>query len=132
MEVELVRPSRGAEYSLGNLLKLKASQGVKVYIMLFGSAGARLAGFKQGTLKIIEDYQHLSNFEIMEHGADWSEIARWSHHEKLVVLDRTTAFVGGIDLTQNRWDNGSFSLFDENAETFDGIDFRNTFLQVDG
>lgn len=28
---------------------------------------------------------------------------RASHHEKIVVLDRDTAFIGGIDLTKGRW-----------------------------
>ena len=27
----------------------------------------------------------------------------WSHHEKLVVIDQTLAFVGGIDLAFGRW-----------------------------
>ena len=28
----------------------------------------------------------------------------WSHHEKIVVVDRRVAFVGGIDLCPGRWD----------------------------
>lgn len=28
----------------------------------------------------------------------------WAHHEKIVCIDQTTAFVGGIDLCYGRWD----------------------------
>ena len=40
------------------------------------------------------------------------ETDRWSHHEKLVVIDRNIAFVGGIDLAFGRWDTHSHSLID--------------------
>lgn len=29
----------------------------------------------------------------------------WAHHEKLVVVDQSIAFVGGIDLCYGRWDD---------------------------
>lgn len=29
----------------------------------------------------------------------------WAHHEKVVVVDQTYAFVGGIDLCYGRWDD---------------------------
>lgn len=29
----------------------------------------------------------------------------WAHHEKIVVVDQTYAFVGGIDLCYGRWDD---------------------------
>lgn len=34
----------------------------------------------------------------------------FSHHQKLVVVDRKTAFVGGIDLAYGRYDDASFDL----------------------
>ena len=37
---------------------------------------------------------------------------RWSHHEKVVVVDRSIAFVGGIDLCFGRWDTHSHVLTD--------------------
>lgn len=36
--------------------------------------------------------------------------ATFSHHQKLVVIDRMEAFVGGIDLAYGRRDNADFSL----------------------
>ena len=36
----------------------------------------------------------------------------WAHHEKLVIIDQTLAFIGGIDLAYGRWDNGYHHLTD--------------------
>jgi phospholipase D1/2 len=36
----------------------------------------------------------------------------WSHHQKIVVIDEQVAFIGGLDLTFNRWDNGSGCITD--------------------
>lgn len=29
----------------------------------------------------------------------------WAHHEKIVVVDQTYAFLGGLDLCYGRWDD---------------------------
>ena len=29
----------------------------------------------------------------------------WAHHEKLVIIDQSLAYFGGIDLAYGRWDN---------------------------
>ena len=31
----------------------------------------------------------------------------WAHHEKCVIVDQSTAFIGGIDLCFGRWDTHS-------------------------
>lgn len=36
----------------------------------------------------------------------------WAHHEKLVVVDQTYSFVGGIDLCYGRWDDHNHRLTD--------------------
>lgn len=36
----------------------------------------------------------------------------WAHHEKLVIIDQTYAFVGGIDLCYGRWDDHNHRLTD--------------------
>lgn len=47
----------------------------------------------------------------------------WSHHEKIVVVDRTAAFVGGIDLAFGRYDDGEHALTDEDGWRFPGGDY---------
>lgn len=36
----------------------------------------------------------------------------WAHHEKIVVVDQTYAFIGGIDLCYGRWDDYRHRLTD--------------------
>ena len=40
----------------------------------------------------------------------------WSHHEKLVIVDQTLAFVTGIDLCYGRWDNNQHRLMDNHEQ----------------
>ena len=37
----------------------------------------------------------------------------WAHHEKIIIIDQTLAFVGGIDLAFGRWDNECHALCDD-------------------
>lgn len=36
----------------------------------------------------------------------------WAHHEKMVAIDQSVAFVGGIDLAFGRWDDSQYRLTD--------------------
>jgi phospholipase D1/2 len=60
----------------------------------------------------------------------------WSHHEKIVCIDQTVAFIGGLDLCYGRMDNASHSLVDtETPAVWNGIDYSNAryrdFYEVD-
>lgn len=54
-----------------------------------------------------------------------SVVVLWAHHEKMVAIDQTVAFVGGIDLAFGRWDDREYRLADlgeaevSNGETGD-------------
>lgn len=41
-----------------------------------------------------------------------SVVFLWAHHEKMVAIDHTVAFVGGIDLAFGRWDDRQYRLTD--------------------
>lgn len=45
------------------------------------------------------------NIKVLRHPDRNSGPLLWSHHEKLVIIDQSYAFVGGIDLCYGRWDN---------------------------
>ena len=50
----------------------------------------------------------------------------WAHHEKVVIIDQSIAFVGGIDIAPSRFDiHGQFPLFDEEAKLWKGKDYGN-------
>ena len=41
-----------------------------------------------------------------------SGVLLWAHHEKIIIIDQTLAFVGGIDLAFGRWDNECHEISD--------------------
>lgn len=47
----------------------------------------------------------------------------WAHHEKLVVVDREVAFLGGIDLSYGRWDTIQHPIADAHPGDLDDIVF---------
>lgn len=46
-----------------------------------------------------------------------SAVYLWAHHEKIVVVDQSVAFVGGIDLAYGRWDDREHRLTDVGSVT---------------
>ena len=125
LEVLLKRPmvKYGPEYSLENILRRKAAQGVKVYIQLFSSPGEQMQ-LKLGGPRIKKTLNPVENIQVLHHGAGLTDAFLWSHHEKLCIIDQCVAFVGGIDLCSNRWDDDRYLLLDEKieglAENFSG------------
>ncbi|HSD36829.1 MAG TPA: phospholipase D-like domain-containing protein [Rhodocyclaceae bacterium] len=52
------------------------------------------------------------SLEVIQHGPTTTQLDSWeySHHQKFVVVDGCTAFIGGIDLTYGRWDTNAFDI----------------------
>ena len=58
---------------------------------------------------------HHKNIKILRHPdpmKDQLNSILWAHHEKIVIIDQTVAFFGGIDLCFGRWDNHLHKLTD--------------------
>lgn len=51
-----------------------------------------------------------------------SAVYLWAHHEKIVVVDQSVAFVGGIDLAYGRWDDWEHRLTDVGSVTLAPMD----------
>ena len=75
---------------LDHLLKYKADLGVKIYILLYKEV--EFAGQGNHSLKALEHLERLSpNIKCIRHPnklIGGSTAVLWSHHEKLVVIDR--------------------------------------------
>ncbi|XP_064387807.1 LOW QUALITY PROTEIN: uncharacterized protein LOC135335987 [Halichondria panicea] len=97
------------EWRLDMLLKKKAMEGVQIYILLYNDPIDVLKlGNKDANVLVN------ANITVLHHPHDWfRNTVRWSHHEKLVVIDRGLAFVGGIDLALRRWDTSNHRLTDK-------------------
>ena len=113
------RPSSGIDslrWRLDKMLLRKAGQGVRTYILLYWES-EKIAGMDLGSEYAQTVLQH-DNIEVLRHPdmttplAHPSTLLRWSHHEKVVVVDRSIAFVGGIDLCFGRWDTHKHELTD--------------------
>lgn len=111
---------------LDQLLQFKAMQGVKIYILLYKEVSLASQGNNSNDAQIY--LESLSpNIHCIRHPNKFlggSTAIYWSHHEKLVIIDRNAAFVGGIDLAFNRWDDARHDLGDEFGLKYPGKDYR--------
>ena len=124
-ELPLVRPIIGplaTERSrLDFTLKRAADRGVKVYIILFKEFFA-LNNSSKHAKKTLEALS--PNIKVLRHPN--VIVSLWSHHEKMVVIDRATVFLGGLDLCWGRFDGSNHPLFnDPDDKTYPGIDYYN-------
>nr|XP_054360305.1 phospholipase D1 isoform X4 [Mirounga angustirostris] len=111
-EIFLKRPVvEGNRWRLDCILKRKAQQGVRVFVMLYKEVELALginSEYSKRTLIRLHP-----NIKVMRHPDHVSSsVYLWAHHEKLVVIDQSVAFVGGIDLAYGRWDDHEHRLTD--------------------
>ncbi|KAF6151194.1 hypothetical protein GIB67_037402 [Kingdonia uniflora] len=139
-EISLVRDSRrpkaGGEVMLGDLLKKKASEGVRV-LMLVWDDRTSVGLLKRDGLMATHDEETSNYFENTDVNCvlcprnpdDGGSIVQdlqistmFTHHQKIVVVDsempgegsqqrRIVSFVGGLDLCDGRYDTPFHSLF---------------------
>ncbi|XP_019657673.1 phospholipase D1 isoform X2 [Ailuropoda melanoleuca] len=111
-EIFLKRPVvEGNHWRLDCILKRKAQQGVRIFVMLYKEVELALginSEYSKRTLMRLHP-----NIKVMRHPDHVSSsVYLWAHHEKLVVIDQSVAFVGGIDLAYGRWDDNEHRLTD--------------------
>jgi phospholipase D1/2 len=114
----------GDHWRLDKILQRKATQGVRVYILLYKEVeiGISINSLysKQKLMKMHPNIKVLRHPDTVRGGT-----LLWSHHEKLVVIDQSYAFVGGIDLCYGRWDNFEHKLTDLGGIALDTTDSSN-------
>uniref|UniRef100_A0A8C1G3N4 phospholipase D n=1 Tax=Cyprinus carpio TaxID=7962 RepID=A0A8C1G3N4_CYPCA len=121
-EIFLKRPVvEGNRWRLDCILKRKAQQGVRIFVMLYKEVELALginSEYSKRTLKHLHP-----NIKVMRHPDHVSSsVYLWAHHEKIVVIDQSVAFVGGIDLAYGRWDDREHRLTDVGSVTRSGLD----------
>lgn len=152
-KVKLVRGANNTpEYTLGDLLKLKSQEGVRVLLLVWDDPTSRnILGYKIDGLMATHDeetrhfFKHSSVQVLLvprmagkRHS--WmkkQEVgAIYTHHQKTVIVDtdagygkrRILAFVGGLDLCDGRYDSPQHPLF-RTLQTVHADDFHNpTFV----
>ncbi|XP_070365545.1 phospholipase D1 isoform X5 [Equus asinus] len=111
-EIFLKRPVvEGNRWRLDYVLKRKAQQGVRIFVMLYKEVELALGINSEYSKRTL---MHLHpNIKVMRHPDHVSSsVYLWAHHEKLVIIDQSVAFVGGIDLAYGRWDDDEHRLTD--------------------
>jgi phospholipase D1/2 len=111
-EIYMKRPTLDGEYwRLDKILLRKAKQGIRIFILLYKEVemalGINSFYSKQKLGQLHENIKLLRHPDHVRIGVFF-----WAHHEKLVVVDQTYAFVGGIDLCYGRWDDHHHRLTD--------------------
>lgn len=112
-ELYLCRPiTAGHEWRLDCILKRKAEEGVKIFILVYKEVEFALdidSAYTKAKLMSLH-----SNIKVLRHPdhITGAGVMRWAHHEKLVVIDQKVAFIGGLDLCFGRWDNSFHALTD--------------------
>ncbi|XP_068600156.1 phospholipase D2 [Brachionichthys hirsutus] len=109
-EVFLKRPATDNYWRLDEILKRKAEQGVKVCVLLYKEVELALGINSEHSKKTLMNMH--PNIKVMRHPDLSSVVVLWAHHEKMVAIDQTVAFVGGIDLAFGRWDTSQYRLTD--------------------
>ncbi|KAG7464598.1 hypothetical protein MATL_G00167260 [Megalops atlanticus] len=113
-EIFLKRPATDSYWRLDQILKRKAEQGVKVCVLLYKEVGMALginSDYSKRTLTNLHP-----NIKVMRHPDHVASVVLlWAHHEKMVAIDQSVAFVGGLDLAYGRWDDSHYRLTDLGA-----------------
>ncbi|KAF8635992.1 hypothetical protein AX15_000154 [Amanita polypyramis BW_CC] len=127
-ELLMRRPNKD-HYRLDHLLKRKASEGVKIYVILYQEVSSWTtptnSNYAKQTLSSLhENIMVQRSPSHLQTGTFY-----WAHHEKLCVIDETIAFMGGLDLCFGRWDTPQHALTDDghtpNGYIWPGKDYSN-------
>lgn len=111
-EIYMKRPAIDGDYwRLDQILKRKAQQGIKVFLLLFKEVELALGiSSYYSKQKLVELHENIKVLRHPDHAL--SGIILWAHHEKIVVVDQTYGYLGGIDLCYGRWDDHNHRLTD--------------------
>eukprot|EP01103_Thecamoeba_quadrilineata_P015386 TRINITY_DN4848_c0_g1_i2.p1 TRINITY_DN4848_c0_g1~~TRINITY_DN4848_c0_g1_i2.p1 ORF type:complete len:1104 (-),score=200.10 TRINITY_DN4848_c0_g1_i2:48-3359(-) len=107
------------EHRLDNLLKKKADEGVRIFVLVW--CETKVLHLNSSYVKYY--LESLSpHIRVLPHPL--TQIV-WSHHQKLVIIDQDTAFVGGLDMCFGRYDNPEHKVIDTDSHIWVGKDYYN-------
>ncbi|KAF9110098.1 hypothetical protein BGX27_006778 [Mortierella sp. AM989] len=105
-------PEKNEDFRLDRLLKRKAEEGIKIYIVVYKEISLALTLDSAHTKIWLQDLH--PNIQVQRHPDHISVTATqfWAHHEKICVIDCRLAFIGGLDLCFGRYDSRTHQLSD--------------------
>ncbi|CAM8930599.1 unnamed protein product [Rhodiola kirilowii] len=148
-KVTLIRDvAKPSDYTLGDLLKAKSQEGVRVLLLIWDDPTSRsILGYKTDGIMATHDEETRRFFKnssvhvllcprMAGKRHSWyrqKEVGTiYTHHQKTVIVDadagnnrrKIMAFVGGLDLCDGRYDTQQHPLF-RTLETFHKDDYHN-------
>jgi phosphatidylserine/phosphatidylglycerophosphate/cardiolipin synthase-like enzyme len=108
------------------MLLFLAKRNVKIRIILYHESVVGLGIDSE----LVKDYLESLSDNITVVLVKQHFLSYWVVHEKVVIVDNSTAYIGGIDLINGRYDNEKYSLFDSEESSkryFPGNDFSNVY-----
>ncbi|PRP81671.1 phospholipase D, Pi-PXPH-PLD [Planoprotostelium fungivorum] len=111
-----------AEHRLDYILRKKADEGVMIFVLIWNASQLAFDLRSEFVCEFMNRLHH-KNITCISH-PNWYPMT-WSHHQKFVVVDDEVAFVGGIDLCYNRYDDNRYLLTDITGRNFPGKDYGN-------
>lgn len=108
-----------------DLLREAAKRGVYVNIILYDEFDFGLYNDSLPAKKALEE-EGIA-IKVLRHPLQL--IFYWSHHEKMVIVDRKVVMLGGLDIAWGRWDDSNLDLFDYTVDgtMYPGIDYYNPY-----
>lgn len=106
------------KWRLDRLLRKKAKEGVKIFIIIYRNVEAAVPIDSEFTKSSMLDL-HPNIFVQRSPNQFKKNQFFFAHHEKICIVDHTVAFVGGIDLCLGRWDTPQHSVTDDKPTGFE-------------
>ncbi|CAO3591038.1 unnamed protein product [Absidia cylindrospora] len=130
-------PSKNQEWRLDAVLKRKAEQGVKVYVIVYKEVAMAVPLFSHYTKKHLLSLSN--NIYVQRHPSRALDIFSnqgtlfYAHHEKICLVDGIVAFIGGLDLCFGRYDTARHILADDpssiDEQIWVGKDYSNPRIE---
>lgn len=121
-EIYMRRPAAiSQKWRLDRLLKRKAEEGVKIFVMVYRNINSAIPIDSEYTKFSLLDL-HPNVFVQRSPNQLRQNTFFWAHHEKLCIVDHVIAFCGGIDICFGRWDTPQHSVADDKPTGFEATD----------
>ncbi|AOA63902.1 Phospholipase D [Komagataella phaffii CBS 7435] len=118
-ELYLRRPANGnQQWRIDRLLLKKAEEGVKIFIIIYRNVGTFVVTDSLWTKHSFLSL-HPNIYVLRSPNQLLQNTYFWAHHEKLLIVDQTICFLGGIDLCYGRFDTPDHTLTDANEKAFE-------------
>jgi phospholipase D1/2 len=110
-------------FRLDNILKAKAEAGVLICILVWNETKVAMPLNSEYVQNKMQGLTKNSKIFVQRHPLSFP--VKWSHHQKIVVVDQDIAFVGGLDLCFGRYDDPHHYITDPDGKIWPGKDYYN-------